>query len=336
MDNKTPEIDQPQENPQVRKEWIVPRYYRDHEPVEYEVIAADPTNLMISFPLHGGDTNEEGLGYNEEDYPYVNCGVAEYRFGKEGRMPRDARERIFSKSPGFTDLEEGEETDRYFSDFYEQYDGYLNSVEITKTVEYGELNLHFSNGKGADGYLVTFLTNKDEARDLGRRRGGLGSVQYDPSDGGLWSLRMGTVFERRENEDVGSPEVIIGIYENNQIRASIYPRHPDIGKWGGRRDFWGDESKTFSCLDNEGKGFDFTCRIENGSLVVSQTYFADGTVKIVRVPLILDPEELESNLVSDPPLNKNGVFDLEKATWRNFDRLFGASISYSYPSPKQN
>ena len=335
MDNKTPEIDQPQENPQVRKEWIVPRWHRGHEAVEYEVIAADPTNLMISFALHGGDTDEEGLSYNEEDYPYVDNRITEYSFGKGGK-PRQTRERIFSESPGVTDLEEGEETDRYFSDFYEQYGGYLNYVEITKTVEYGELSLDFINAKGADDYLLTFNTDKDEARDLGRIRRKLGSVQFDPSDGELTGLRMGTVFERRENEDVGSPEVIIGFDENNQISATIQGSYPDPERWVGPRNFWGDESKAFSCLDIEGKGFGFTCKIENGFLVVSQTYLADGTVKIIRAPLILDPEELESNLVSAPPLNKNGVFDLEKATWRNFDRLFGASISYSYPPPKQS
>src|SRR3989344_2838562 len=215
------ETDSSPENPQVRKEWVVPRWYSENKPIDYKVIAADNTNLMVSFPLHGGD----------KDYPYVDRGVAEYSFGVGGGRPNEIRERLFSKSPGLGIWEEGEETDRYFTDFHEQYGGYLNSVIIKKTVEYGELIFDFGNSAYDEGYEIRFSTNEEEDKRLGRRGIGreLAEVSYNPKSGSLSRLKLGRIFERRENEDIDSPVVIFYGEEDGRAMARI------VGgsRWGG-------------------------------------------------------------------------------------------------------
>lgn len=281
MDSKTPEINPSSENPQVKKEWIFPRMYRD-----YKVIAADPTNLMISSPLHGGDIDRDGLSYDDDDYPYVDCLVLECSFGIGGGRPNKTRERIFSKSSGFA-VEEGEETDRIFPDFYKQYEGYINFVGITEITEYGQFEFHFRNSTFDDGYGLTFGTNKGEDHRLDRREGELAYIHYDPSDGRLGNVATGDIFERRENGDVNSPRVKISVNLENQSIKVFLVKAFSTREWGPLIDSDGkpidryreiDANSMFSCRRNDGEEFDFTCAIENNSLIVSQIYRKDGTV----------------------------------------------------------
>ena len=72
--------------------------------------------------------------------------------------------------------------------------------------------------------------------------------------------------------------------------------------------------------------------------VVTQSHFdAENkeTRKILRGPTQIDMEKVKLSLLSKPPYPKDEKGRLV-IPWANIDRIVGASLSYSYPPPKQS
>lgn len=349
MDNKPPEFDFQPDNPRIKEGWIFPEMHSN-----YRVLAVDDKNLMISYLLRGGDINKKGLSYNDEDYPHVDLEIAEYNFENDYGKPKQTRERTFSKRPNFAS-NEWKKPDRMFPDFNEVYAGYLNYIGIKKAGNLGEIDFDFRNSNIDDGYTLTFSANKDEDQ----RARELAGFSYDPSDGRLINLRVGGLFERRKSGDIESPKVIFRVGEDYMLKIlgetakSQLKRHSEtIGPQltSGAGDDYGihykvgrgrwteadeDRSNAFSCLDKDLKGFDFTYKIENGFIIVSQTYTEDGTVKTFKAPLGLNLQAVEKSILPDPPCDENGVIDLKNAPWQDIDQTIGADISYSHPHSDQ-
>lgn len=69
--------------------------------------------------------------------------------------------------------------------------------------------------------------------------------------------------------------------------------------------------------------------------VVTRSHSTTGTVQTLRSPMQVDLGLITESAFSRPPYPKDDKGRLV-VPWRNLDRLVGASISYSYPPPKQN
>jgi len=69
-------------------------------------------------------------------------------------------------------------------------------------------------------------------------------------------------------------------------------------------------------------------------LIVQETHLPSKIIRILELPLQIDPEEVMRAALSQPPYPKNERGKLI-VPWTNIDRIVGASLSYSYPPPKK-
>ncbi|MEK7518031.1 MAG: hypothetical protein AAB583_05810 [Patescibacteria group bacterium] len=292
------EVDSSPENPKIPENWDIPRDLVNNP--KSKAIQVDEKERLAAFAIAG---KRRMYNYQKPaDVMYYH----DFIFDREGKL------KASRKNHGFKTIIElnGEQKIEYW--FYEE-DKDPSVYKILSTEIY---------------FTPVFL---DEKKYLINRS--LGAFKY-PGSGDLTAAMLGNVFEGYQEKSFiysPQPQLIIRGGDVVEITNEIWPmsrKYPDNAQ---------PIPKDFTYIDKEGKeSFRVEWRSEEGYFILSQKHIPSGILKTLKAPLKLDMEKVSEAAYSKPPYGKERIVGQDRLVvpWRNIDRLVGAGLSYSYPSPK--